>query len=433
MQSVTLKSRIIIIVTIFTIVLVGVFIFIQLAHELDRINESKSYQASLTSYLFRSHWQSLTQSPLEEKDIILSLIERGQILENADFVEKIYIFDKDGNPLAHSELIEDILTRSQRLELIRRIERGEITEQEEIVDKEKKIFSIYLPLREKGELKFIAGLFFSLADIWQAFARVYRPAFSVGMLLVIVNVIMATFLSRLVVNPIRVFNRAAHRIASGDLDLRVKILTGDELEEMAQSFNHMAKRLKIMKEKAENVNPLTKLPGNIVIMEEVEKRIKSSEKFIVIYCDLDNFKAFNDKYGIHAGDEAIQLTGRIFKEALEKKGDKEDFIGHEGGDDFLILTSFEKGKAIAAYIISEFDKRIRGLYDNQDLERGYIEAKARDGLLSKFPIMTISLAGATNQFREIKSYAKVTNIAAEVKKKAKSYPRSCFVIDKRKG
>lgn len=433
MRSITLKSRIIIIIAIFTIILVGIFVAIQLAHELDRINESKSYQASLASYLFRSHWQSLSRYSLEEKEIVSLLVERSQALERAGFVEAIYIFDKQGHSFTHPERKGFSLPgTAKKLEIISRIERGEIIEQDEAIDKEGKVFSIYLPLRREGELKLVAGLFFSLADVWQAFSRVYRPAFMVGLFLVLVNVVMATFLSRLVVNPIRVFNRAAHKIASGDLGLRVRIPTGDELEEMAQSFNYMAKNLKIMKEKAENVNPLTKLPGNIVIMEEAEKRIQSKEKFMVIYCDLDNFKAFNDKYGIHAGDQAIQMTGNIFKAAAEKRGSGDEFIGHEGGDDFLILSAFEKAKPIAAYIISEFDRQIRRLYDNQDLERGYIEAKSRNGLISKFPIMTISLAGVTNQHRKINNYAQITNIAAEVKKKAKSYLQSCFIIDKRK-
>jgi len=187
-----------------------------------------------------------------------------------------------------------------------------------------------------------------------------------------------------------------------------------------------------MKEKAENANPLTKLPGNIVIQEETEKRIKQNRKFMVIYCDLDNFKAFNDKYGIHKGDEAIKLTASVFKDAINKEGTKEDFIGHEGGDDFLLITEPQRSESIANYITSEFDKQIRSLYSEEDLSRGFIEAKARNAdEVIKFPIMTISLSGVTNASRDIGSYSEVTNIAAGLKKKSKSIPSSCFVIDKR--
>jgi len=199
------------------------------------------------------------------------------------------------------------------------------------------------------------------------------------------------------------------------------------------TFNLMAIDLKKMRQRAENANPLTKLPGNIVIQERVEERISKNEKFTVIYCDLDNFKAFNDKYGIHKGDDAIKLTAEIFKEAVGKNGSADDFIGHEGGDDFILLTAPERADNISSCITTEFDKRIRPLYDNEDLGKGYIEAKARHGdEIIKFPIMTISLAGISNMIRPIASYGEVTNIAAEVKKKAKNMPGSCFVIDQRK-
>jgi diguanylate cyclase (GGDEF)-like protein len=194
----------------------------------------------------------------------------------------------------------------------------------------------------------------------------------------------------------------------------------------------MTEELIKMKEKAENANPLTKLPGNIVIREEIEKRINENKKFTVIYCDLDNFKAFNDEYGIAQGDEAIKLTGDIFKDAVKKAGNSEDFIGHEGGDDFLLLTTPEKTQAVTDCIISEFDKRIRSLYSLEDLNKGFIVAHARDGSVQNFPIMTISLAGITNEHRSIQSYAEVTNIAAELKKKAKKIQKSCFVLDQRK-
>ncbi|MCX5706666.1 MAG: GGDEF domain-containing protein, partial [Candidatus Omnitrophica bacterium] len=186
-----------------------------------------------------------------------------------------------------------------------------------------------------------------------------------------------------------------------------------------------------MKERAENANPLTKLPGNIMIHEDIDRRIASNKKFVVIYCDLDNFKAFNDKYGIGQGDVAIKITANIFKEAAKTKGNPDDFVGHEGGDDFIIMTTPEKSQEIANYITGEFDKQVRSLYIPEDLAQGCIIAHARDGSVKKFPIMTISLAGVTNETRQISSYAEVTNIAAEVKKKAKAIEGSVFVLDKR--
>ncbi|NQT46470.1 MAG: diguanylate cyclase [Candidatus Omnitrophica bacterium] len=192
----------------------------------------------------------------------------------------------------------------------------------------------------------------------------------------------------------------------------------------------MTAALMKMRAKAENANPLTKLPGNIVIHDEIDNRIKAKTKFAVIYSDLDNFKAFNDKYGIGLGDQAIKLTADILKESL-KHGNSDDLLGHEGGDDFVMITTPDKTKTITDYICKEFDKRIRQFYSKEDLDQGFIMASSRDSQIKKFPIMTISLAGVTNEQRPIQSYAEVTNICAEVKKKAKSLNISSFVLDKR--
>ncbi|MCF7916298.1 MAG: diguanylate cyclase [Candidatus Omnitrophica bacterium] len=433
MRAVTLKNRIIAIVVIFTIILIAIFVSVQLSHELNLINQSKNYQASVSSYLFQIVWQNISKYSLQENDIVSLLQEKIKTMKQAEFVQNVYIFNTSGEVVASTESSGlGYQNKTKNLAIVDKIKKGEIVDQKKIIDEKNKSFSVYLPLKKEGQLKFVARLYFSLADIWQAFARVYQPALALGISLVIISIAMAAFLSRLIVNPIKIFNQAARKIASGRLDLRVRINTGDELEQMSESFNYMTQRLNTMKQRAENANPLTKLPGNIVIMEEVEKRIKLNQKFVVVYCDLDNFKAFNDKYGVHAGDQVIKLTGQIFKEAIREKGDKSDFIGHEGGDDFLLVTTPDKSSDIARHIIMNFDKRIHRFYNGEDLKRGYIVAHARDGSIKKFPIMTISLAGITNQHRQINSYGEVTNIAAGIKKKSKSIEKSCYVLDKRR-
>ena len=176
---------------------------------------------------------------------------------------------------------------------------------------------------------------------------------------------------------------------------------------------------------------MTKLPGNNMIREEVERRIKNDEKFVAIHVDLDNFKAYNDHYGIAKGDEIIKLTSKVLENALKVKGGAGDFIGHEGGDDFFMITASSRGEAVAQEIISSFDSQIRAFYTKEDQEAGFIMEKSRRGELMKFPIMTISLAGVTNQFRPISSYAELTNIAVNVKSKVKQIQKSTFLVDRR--
>lgn len=430
MKAITLKSRIIILLTIFTIITTGTFVTIQLFHELEAVNRSLEYKVKdYSDQIERAYGLSLS-SP-DKLNLLAKLLNS---LKQEGVIKSAYVFDRSGKIVTSSEfgLLESKGDYSD-FQIIDKLQQGgtEFIKGETVVDKTSKTVSVYIPLQEKETVQFIVRVFFSLGDIWDAFAGVYRPALAVGILFILINVALGIFLGRLVIEPIQIFNEAAKTIASGHLDLSVAIETNDELEELAGTFNFMTKELAKMKERAENANPLTKLPGNIVIMEEAEKRIKGGQKFTVIYCDLDNFKAFNDKYGIHKGDEAIKLTAEIFKEALSKKGSAADFIGHEGGDDFILLVSPEHATDITQYIISEFDARIRILYSKEDLEKGCIISTTRDGVVCQFPIMTISLAGVSNVHRVINNYGEITNIAAEVKKKAKKEQRSCFILDKR--
>jgi diguanylate cyclase (GGDEF)-like protein len=432
MKTITLQSRIIVILTTFSLITVAVFITVQLAHEINIVNRHLQNRANIVSLAIGNTWEKITTLTIPyEKKIELLQKKVGSLKDSKEIV-KAYLLNKEGQIIYSTEGESQDKTDFYDLRVINQLNNEEPLEEEPIIDASKKTFSLYVALTGTEENKFILRIFFSLADLKMVIEQVYSPALMIGFLLILINIILGIFLSRLIIEPIKIFNKAAKVIAAGRLDLRVNLSTNDELEELADTFNFMTKELVKMKERAENANPLTKLPGNIVIKEEVEKKIREGKQFTVIYCDLDNFKAFNDKYGIAKGDEAIKLTGDIFKEAIKIKGGPGDFIGHEGGDDFILVTTPSLTTAITEYIISEFDKRIRSLYTQEDLGRGFIIAHARDNSLQQFPIMTISLAGVTNEYRPITTYAEVTNIAAEVKKKAKSEKGSCFILDRRK-
>ncbi|NLL07196.1 MAG: response regulator [Clostridiaceae bacterium] len=179
-------------------------------------------------------------------------------------------------------------------------------------------------------------------------------------------------------------------------------------------------------------NPLTGLQGNIEIQTEINQRIAKRVLFAVIYADLDNFKAYNDVYGFASGDRAIKLTADIIVDNVHTGGNQGDFIGHIGGDDFVIITTPDKAEAICRGVISDFDDKIKTLYCDEDVERGYIVTSNRQGQIMKFPIISISLAVVTNEARELTSHIQVAEIAAEIKKKAKSIPGSTYVKDRRK-
>jgi diguanylate cyclase (GGDEF)-like protein len=181
-----------------------------------------------------------------------------------------------------------------------------------------------------------------------------------------------------------------------------------------------------------SLSPLTRLPGNLAIEAELRRRIDAMEGFSVIYLDLDNFKAFNDVYGFTHGDEAIVLLARIMVDVVRRRGTASDFVGHIGGDDFIVVTHPDRAEEIAKEVIADFDREIRSLYSPKDLRAGFIETRDRRGALNRFPIMTLSMAVVNNDHGQLTNYAQVGEAAAELKRYAKSIAGSVYVKDKRR-
>lgn len=178
-------------------------------------------------------------------------------------------------------------------------------------------------------------------------------------------------------------------------------------------------------------NPLTRLPGNTEIYREIEYRLSSKKKFAIAYLDIDNFKAFDDKYGYQRGDKVIVETGLIIQANAARYGNKADFIGHIGGDDFVIITTPSKVENICAHIIKNFDDVVPSFYNAEDRKKGYIECEDRRGNLNRFPIITLSIGIVSNAKRRLVSHIQVAEIATEMKNFAKRFPGSIYKIDRR--
>lgn len=181
-----------------------------------------------------------------------------------------------------------------------------------------------------------------------------------------------------------------------------------------------------------DASPLTRLPGGIAIENVLKKRIDSGQPVAFCVLDLDNFKAFSDRYGYAKGSEVIKETARIIESSVKSKGTADDFVGHVGGDDFVVITLPEHMRQISEAIISQFDRRIPEFYEAADRQRGYILGKTRQGIEMEFPIITISIAIVTNEQRKLDNPLETSEIAAELKDYAKSIPKSVFVVDKRR-
>ena len=180
-----------------------------------------------------------------------------------------------------------------------------------------------------------------------------------------------------------------------------------------------------------DANPLTRIPGNVSIQRELEDRIDKKEGFAVLYVDIDNFKALNDHYGFQRGDRIIKETSRILMHSTRERGTAQDFVGHIGGDDFVIITMPRNAEDIANKIISDFDTAAPGFFDDEDKARGYIETKSRDGETRTFGFITISISMVTTDNRDFSHVAEIGTLGAELKKLAKKCAGSTCVIDRR--
>jgi diguanylate cyclase (GGDEF)-like protein len=181
-----------------------------------------------------------------------------------------------------------------------------------------------------------------------------------------------------------------------------------------------------------DVSPLTGLPGNSEITRQVERLVRDHQPFALIHADLDHFKSYNDRYGFLRGDAAIKATAEVLEEALDGYEGETCFLGHVGGDDFVLLTEPDVAEDLARSIISRFDAMAPSLYDADDAARGWIEIDDRRNNRRQVEIMTISLGIATTQHRPLLTSAEAATIATEMKMAAKVEPESAYRIDQRR-
>jgi GGDEF domain-containing protein/CHASE3 domain sensor protein len=245
------------------------------------------------------------------------------------------------------------------------------------------------------------------------------------------SLIAAMGITKNISGAIKKLAHATEKIAEGKFDHRPHIRNKDELGDLAQAFITMAQRLKKLEEMYLDTSPLTRLPGGIAIENIVNKRIAAKAPIAFCLMDIDNFKAYNDHYGYAKGNEVIQTTAGVISEAVAKHGTEDDFIGHIGGDDYVLVTTPELYPQICEAVIDTFDKTILEFYDEEDRQRGHIVGENRQGQEVKFPLASLTIAVVTNIKRKLKNHIQFGEIAAEMKEHAKTVPGSTYMVDKR--
>ena len=181
-------------------------------------------------------------------------------------------------------------------------------------------------------------------------------------------------------------------------------------------------------ETARYANPLTLLPGNVPINEHIEHLLRSDKSFAVCYGDLDNFKPFNDVYGYRKGDEVIQMTGRVLGKICDPRF---DFIGHVGGDDFILVMQSEDSEQRCNRALADFAQSAPALFHKEHRISGGYLTEDRQGSLVHQPLPTLSIGTIMITAGLYHSHHEVSEAATIAKKMAKKIPGNSLFIEKR--
>jgi diguanylate cyclase (GGDEF)-like protein len=181
------------------------------------------------------------------------------------------------------------------------------------------------------------------------------------------------------------------------------------------------------------VSPLTGLPGNTRILREVADRVRSGTEYAVCHIDIDRFKSVNDAYGFARGDEFITALARSLHRAVVDVGLPPAFLGHIGGDDFVLVCTPEQVRPLTERAVVDFEAVADELYDPVDARRGYLELTDRKGEPRQVNLVTLSIGVAVSTNRSYSDPREVVAVAGEMKTVAKSQPGSYVAMDRRTG
>ncbi|HKY50129.1 MAG TPA: response regulator [Candidatus Limnocylindria bacterium] len=222
----------------------------------------------------------------------------------------------------------------------------------------------------------------------------------------------------------RTTGEMAARLRNGADDYIAKPFDVDELVARIGSALRRATELR-------SLNPLSGLPGNVSIAHEIDTLLAEGEDAACLYVDVDHFKEFNDRHGFARGDRLIAHLAELLGQAVDEVGD-EAFIGHVGGDDFVVLAPSSLAEELAKEIIRRFDASIPELYDEEDRARGWVESPDRRGRTRRVPFATLSIGIVPLITERFAGATDVARAAAEMKEVAKRRTGSGYAIDRRR-
>ena len=245
----------------------------------------------------------------------------------------------------------------------------------------------------------------------------------------VVGVLLVLLVTYNISRPLGRLEKATAVIAEGKFDYDLRLNRNDEIGSLAHAFGVMARRLKVLEELNLDASPLTGLPGNMAIERELGQRLLAKKPVSLCHVDLDNFKPFVDQYGYAWGSEVIKEVARHLAAVMKEAGEKEDFVGHIGGDDFVIISEPTRVQEICRRVVAGFEERIGKFYTERDRKQGFFNGKDRKGIPQKYPLITVTIAIVTDDGTRFQNPLAMAEAAAELKEYAKTLPGSNYVME----
>lgn len=250
------------------------------------------------------------------------------------------------------------------------------------------------------------------------------------LLSLILGISLALIITRNISKPLKQLEKATRLIAEGHLDHTIEARRDDEIGALATSFAHMTERLRELEALHLDASPLTGLPGNLAIENKIQELLAVGRLFSLCHIDLDNFKPFADKYGYAWGSEVIKEVANLLQSYIREALKPDIFLGHIGGDDYVILGDPECIEVICKKLVTDFERHIHGFYGEEDARNGYFVGKNRQGIVQKFPLITVTAAIVADDGSRFKNPLEMARVAAELKEYAKMLPGSNYVTER---
>lgn len=260
--------------------------------------------------------------------------------------------------------------------------------------------------------------------------RASRLTVVLSLVSLVIGVLLVLLVTYNISRPLRRLEKATALIAEGKFDFDFRLDRDDEIGSLAHAFGVMAQRLKLLEERNLDASPLTGLPGNLAIERELGNRLQAKRPVSLCHVDLDNFKPFGDQYGYAWGSEVLKEVALLLTDEIKGAGTQEDFVGHIGGDDFVIISVPPRAEEICRRIVAGFDGRIRKFYTEEDRVQGFFIGKDRQGARQKFPLISVTISIVTDDGARFQNPLAMAEAAARLKEYAKTLPGSNCVTEK---